>query len=327
MADKKILHTYRYTGQPWKILQSVVPQGFCVKTLEEPTRECLLREVEDADYLLVSGRLAIDSEVLAAASRLRMIQRTGVGTEMLDKPAIAARGIPVYVNAGINARSVAEHTLTLMLCALKNIPHISNWVKQGIWQKQATGVQCHEIYGKTVGLVGLGAIGRRVAAYLRVMGAHVCYTDPFRATADTERELGLTYLDSFDKLLPLCDILSFHCPLTPDNERMLNAAALAAMRPGAVVVNTARGKLIDEDALYDALVDGRIRCAALDVHYEEPVPASDRLATLDNVIMTPHIGGLSFEAFHDMMAEAIQNIVDFDQGHFQKISQKILKLS
>ena len=166
----KILHTARYTEIPWDILKSVVPDGFTVETLEELSYDCLLRQAVDADYLLVSGRLPIEEGVLSAAKQLKMIQRTGVGTEMLDMEAIKKYGIPVYVNAGVNARSVAEHTLTLMLCCLKNIPQIDRNVKQGVWKKQQTGVTCNELYGKTVGLVGMGAIGRKVATYLKVFG-------------------------------------------------------------------------------------------------------------------------------------------------------------
>ena len=318
----KILHTARYTSTPWDILKSVVPDGFTVETLEELSYECLLRQCVDADYLLVSGRLPIDEGVLTAATHLRMIQRTGVGTEMLDLEAIKNHHIPVYVNAGVNARSVAEHTLTLMLCCLKNIPLIDKQVKGGIWKKQQTGVTCHELYGKTVGLVGMGAIGRQVATYLKAFGAKVLYTDVFRASQETEQELSLTYVPSFMELLPQVDILSFHCPLTADNKEMLNADTIAMMKDGAMVVNTARGKLVEPEVLYEALRNGKLRTAALDVHYEEPFPQDYPLAQLDNVILTPHIAGLTYEAFHAMMAGAVENIATFEIGEIELIKNK-----
>ena len=320
----KILHTARYTGKPWDILRSVVPEGFTIKTLDELSYDCLVREAADADYLLVSGRLPIDEGVLSVAKNLKMIQRTGVGTEMLDIEAIKKRNIPIYVNKGINARSGAEHTLTLMLCSLKNIPLISSKVKQGIWKKQETGVSCHEIHGKTVGLVGMGAIGKKMALYLNALGAKVLYTDPFRLSENQEKELALTYIPSFDELLPKVDILSFHCPLTKDNKEMLNAKAISKMKDGAIIVNTARGKLIDETALYEALNKGKLGFAALDVHYEEPIRGFSKFAEMDNVILTPHIAGLSFEAFHKMMSEAIENIKMFDYGYLDNISHKLL---
>ena len=321
MMKMKILHTSRYTGIPWDILKSVVPDGFEVKTLDEATYDNLVREAADADYLLVSGRLPIDEDVLSAAKHLKMIQRTGVGTEMLDLEAIKLHNIPVYVNAGVNARSVAEHTITLMLCCLKNIPQIDRNVKQGVWKKQQTGVGCNELYGKTVGLVGMGAIGRQVASYLNAFGAKVLYTDVCRAKQETEQQLSLTYIDSFSKLLPQVDILSFHCPLTSDNKEMLNVETISMMKDKTIVVNTARGKLIDPRALYVALKNGKLRAAALDVHYEEPLPQHYPIAQLDNVILTPHIGGLSYESFFQMMHDAMINIEMFEDGKMSLIEK------
>lgn len=321
----KILHTARYVDEPWRILKSVTPNGFEVKTLDEPTHEQLIREAGDADYFLVSGRLTIDEEVLSVAKKLKMIQRTGVGIEMLDKESIKARNIPVYVNAGVNARSVAEHALTLMLSCLKRITIIDKQVRNGIWKKQITGVSCHELYGKTVGLVGMGAIGRLVAGYLKCFGAKVLYTDLFRQSDSQEKELGTSFVKSFEELLPQVDILSFHCPLTDTNKGFFNEDAIALMKDGAIVVNTARGKLIDDGALCKALQSGKLRAAGLDVHYEEPITANDPLKNLDNVILSPHIAGLSFESFHTMMEDAIKNIVAFESGNLDSIKDKILK--
>lgn len=320
----KILHTARYTGTPWEILKSIVSDEFRVETLDELNYDCLLRQAVDADYFLVSGRLPIDEGVLSAAKHLKMIQRTGVGTEMLDMEAIRKHNIPVYVNAGVNARSVAEHTLTLMLCCLKNIPLIDKNVKQGIWKKQQTGVTCNELFGKTVGLVGMGAIGRQVAGYLKAFGANVIYTDVYRANPKTEQQLALTFVPSFGELLPQVDILSFHCPLTKENKDMLGAKEMSLMRDGAILINTARGKLIDPSVVYDALKVGKLRAAALDVHYEEPIPPDYPIAKLDNVILTPHIGGLTYEAFQQMMWEAVDNIRLFELGKTKEIVEKLL---
>ncbi len=324
MNKPLILHTARYTGLPWEILKSVVPEGFEVKTLDELNYNCLVREAVNADYLLVSGRLPIDAGVFAAATHLKMIQRTGVGTEMLDIEAIKRHGIPVYVNAGVNAQSVAEHTLTLILACLKRLPQINQQTHQGVWKKQQVGVTTHELKGKTVALVGMGNIGRLVAQMLQPFGAKVVYTDVFRQTEEVESRLGLTYYDSFEAMLPVVDILSFHCPLTKENTEMLNSKTLSMIKDGAIVINTARGKLINPDDLYDALQSGHLSSAALDTHYEEPVKNDYKLAALENVILTPHIGGLSFEAFHQMMADAVENIVAFEEGRLAEIESKRL---
>ena len=322
MNNPLILHTARYTGIPWEILKSVVPDEFAVKTLNELSYDCLVQEAEDADYLLVSGRLPIDEGVLIAATHLKMIQRTGVGTEMLDVEAIKQHGIPVYVNAGVNAQSVAEHTLTLILACLKRLPQINQQTHQDIWKKQRVGVTTRELKGKTVALVGMGNIGRLVAQMLQPFGAKVVYTDVFRQSEEEESRLGLTYYDSFEVMLPVADILSFHCPLTKENIEMLNSKTLSMMKCGAMVINTARGKLINPDDLYDALQSGHLSGAALDTHYEEPIKEGYKLAELDNVILTPHIGGLSYEAFHQMMADAVENIVAFEEGRLADIESK-----
>lgn len=317
-----ILHTARYVGLPLEILQKACPKGFSVKTLDEATHEQLIKEAVDADYFLVSGRLPIDKVVLDNTPRLKMIQRTGVGTEMLDMDEIKSHGIPVYVNAGVNAQSVAEHTLTLMLACLKRLPQINRQTHEGVWKKQQVGVTTRELHGKTVALVGMGNIGRLVAKMLQPFGAMVIYTDVFRQPKEVEEKLELTYFDSFESMLPQADILSFHCPLTKENTEMLNATTLAMMKQGAIVINTARGKLINPDDLYDALKSGRIASAGLDTHYEEPIKEEYRLAELDNVILTPHIGGLSREAFESMLYGAMQNIAAFEAGRLDEIASK-----
>ena len=291
-----ILHTARYTGLPLEILQKACPNSFIVKTLDEATHEQLVKEAADAEYFLVSGRLPIDKAVLDNAPHLKMIQRTGVGTEMLDAEEIKKRGIPVYVNAGVNAQSVAEHTLTLMLVCLKRLLQVNQQTHQGVWKKQQVGVTTRELHGKTVALVGMGNIGRLVAVMLQPFGVRI--------------------------MLPLADILSFHCPLTKENTEMLNAKTLAMMKAGAIVINTARGKLINPDDLYEALQLGHLASAALDTHYEEPIQENYHLAELDNVILTPHIGGLSYEAFESMMFGAMQNIEAFEAGRLEEIASK-----
>lgn len=318
----KILHTARYTGLPLEILQKACPQGFEVKTLDELAQEQLVKEAVDADYLLVSGRLVINNEVLDAAKHLKMIQRTGVGTDMLDKEEIKRRGIPVYVNAGVNSRSVAEHTLMLILAALKRLPQINAQLHSGVWKKQLSGVSTNELFGKTVGIVGMGHVGRLVASMLRPFQAKVVYTDIVRQPEEVEKTLDLTFYDTFEALLPMVDVLTLHCPMVTDNLEALNARTLSMMKKGSIIINTARGKLINPNDLYEAVKSGHIRAAALDTHYEEPVKEGYKLAELENVILTPHIGGLSYEAFEAMMVGAMENIEAFEKGKLTEIEGK-----
>ena len=230
----------------------------------------------------------------------------------------------MYVNAGVNAQSVAEHTLTLILACLKRLPQINQQTHKGVWKKQQVGVTTRELKGKTVALVGMGNIGRLVAQMLQAFGANIIYTDVIRQPSETEQRLGLTYYNSFETMLPKADILSFHCPLVKENTEILYQRTLEMMKKGAIVVNTARGKLINPDDLYKALASGHLLGAALDTHYEEPIKEGYKLAELDNVILTPHIGGLSYEAFHQMMADAVDNIVAFEEGRLAEIESKRL---
>ena len=317
---KKILHTAKYTGAPLEILKGACPEGFTVKTLDELTHEQLVKEAIDADYFLVSGRLPINQEVLDNAPRLKMIQRTGVGTEMLDVEAIKKRGVPVYVNRGVNARSVAEHTILLILACLRRLPQINQQVHHGVWKKQQTGITTRELKDKTVAIVGMGNIGRMVAQMLQPFGAKVIYTDVVRLSTEKEQNLRLTFYDNFESLLPKADILSFHCPLTPDDKEMLNSRTISMMKKGAIVVNTARGKLINPQDLYESLTTGQLSAAALDTHFEEPITDDYNLSELDNVILTPHIGGLSYEAFQSMIIGAMKNIDAFDKGLYENIA-------
>ena len=318
----KILHTARYTGLPLEILQKACPKEFTVKTLDELSQQQLVKEAVDADYLLVSGRLVINGEVLDAAKNLKMIQRTGVGTDMLDKEEIQRRGIPVYVNAGVNSRSVAEHTLMLILAALKRLPQINAQLHSGVWKKQLSGVSTNELFGKTVGIVGMGHVGRLVASMLQPFQAKVVYTDIVRQPEEVEKSLDLTYCDTFEALLPIVDVLTLHCPMVTDNLEALNARTLSMMKKGSVIINTARGKLINPNDLYEAVKSGHIRAAALDTHYEEPVKERYKLDELENVILTPHIGGLSYEAFEAMMVGAMENIEAFEKGKLTEIEGK-----
>ena len=170
----------------------------------------------------------------------------------------------------------------------------------------------------------MGAIGRQVAFYLKAFGAKVIYTDVFRAKPEIEEQLSLVFVPSFEDLLPKVDILSFHCPLTTENREMLNDDTICMMKIGAMVVNTARGKLVEPNALFEALAHGKLRSAALDVHYEEPLPQEYMLAELDNVILTPHIAGLTYEAFRAMMVEAVENITAFETGDIDVINNRRL---
>ncbi len=315
---KRILLTNRYKGLPLEIVRGTVPENFQIEMLEEQTEECLAESIGEADYILAGGRLRICEKCLCNAFRLKMIQRSGVGLDSIDIEALKRRGIPLYVNQGINSQSVAEHALLLMLASLRRLPIIHGNTVAGVWKKQEQGVQTSELHGKTVGLIGMGNIARKLVGLLNAFGVSILYYDPYRLDEKSERELGVEFSE-LDKLLSKSDIVSLHCPLTDDNRGLVNAESIARMKRGAILVNTARGGLVDSKALFEALSDGRLSFAGLDVHETEPITADYPLKSLPNVILTPHIAGVTADSFRCMMTEAMRNIALFDQGRLAEI--------
>lgn len=319
-----ILLTNHYGARPAAIVREAVPEGFTLIMLDSASQQELVEKAPLADYFLVSGRLLINREVVTAATKLKMIQRTGVGTDMFDMDAINARGIPVYVNSGVNAASVAEHAVLHILAALRRLTIVNANVRNGIWAKQDSGLQSNDLCGKTVGLLGAGNIGRHVARMLSGFDCNVVYYDMFRLTPEMEQQYHLTY-KTLDELLAQSDIISLHCPMTPETRGIINAETVARMKDGAILVNTARGGLINEEALVQALQSGKIKAAGLDVFGTEPPAADHPLFAFDRVTVSPHIGGVSYESFKGMMAEAMKNMVVFENGGAAALEGKRLK--
>ena len=319
----KILLTNHYEGKPAEILERAVPDGFELEMLESVSQQELEGKVKEADYLLVSGRLKINRTVLGNAQNIKMIQRTGVGLDSIDLEYIRNHDVPFYVNKGVNAQSVAEHTILLMLASLRNLVEINENTKRGIWKKQAQGVCTHELCGKTVGLIGMGAIGRKVAGMLKAFGAEVLYNDVSKMKQEDENALGIKF-STREEIIEKSDIISLHCPLTDDTRHMINDRAVNKMKNGVILINTARGGLIDEAALINGIKNGKIAGAGIDVYEKEPVDNSEVL-NLQNVITTPHIGGVTYDSFYQMMYQAMRNIEMFDKGQLQEIEQSRYK--
>jgi D-3-phosphoglycerate dehydrogenase len=268
-----------------------------------PDEDCLValcRQHQPVAIIVRYGR--ITARVIEASPRLRVISKHGTGIDTIDKEAAAARGIAVKAAVGANAPAVAEHTWALILACAKDVSTLDRRMHDGHWDKATH--KSLELRGRTLGLVGLGAIGARVAAIGRAMDMRVIAHDPFAATAPDGVEL-LPLTD----VIAGADVLSLHCPLTQDNGNMLNAATLATMRPGAIVVNTARGGLIDEAALAEALRGGALRAAGLDSFQVEPFAAGHPFTEIPNVILSPHIGGVTGDAYVGMGTAAARNVL------------------
>ena len=287
--------------------------------------------VEAADFLL-PGWAAVTEVMLAHtghaghAGRLRFVQKWGIGVDRIDVAALRRRGIGLAITAGANAGPVAELALALMLAVYRRIPYVNRTMRQGQWPKAEMRETCFQIKGKTVGLVGFGNIGRTLARRLSGFEAQVLYADTQAADAATEQSLGVRRV-GLAELLARSDIVSLHLPYSAQAGRLIDAAAIAAMKPGAVLINTARGELVDEAALYDALLTGHLRGAGLDAFDPEPPAASHPLLTLDQVVVTPHAGGGVFDNVEPVARHALGNLLRVLQGQALAPADVIIPLA
>ncbi|HSM40645.1 MAG TPA: 2-hydroxyacid dehydrogenase [Afifellaceae bacterium] len=246
----------------------------------------------------------VTEEVMDIAPKLKLIQKFGVGLNTIDLEAAKARDIRVSNLPGTNSRAVAEMTLALMLAALRRIPAFDAATRAGKGWSWDPALQDRlgEVHGRTVGLIGYGAVPHCLAPILAAMGAEVIYM------ARSAKPHAAGRFCTLDDLIARSDIVSLHVPLTPETERMIDAKAIAAMKPGAILINTARGGLVDNEALAAALRDGRLAAAGLDTFAAEPVLPDDPLLSLDNVVLTPHVAWLTPETLERSFDIAADNV-------------------
>lgn len=259
--------------------------------------------LSDADILVVRSATKVTDSLLSHSKKLRCVIRGGVGLDNIDQEACKKRGIEVANTAGASTNAVAELALAMILSAVRNLPRAHYSMKQGKWEKKS--LSGTEVSGKTLGIIGCGRIGTLLGKKAHSLGMKVLgYSPPpLHPSAFIE-------FVSFDGLLKNSDIISLHVPATPETENMVNADSISKMKDGAILINTARGKIIDEDALYDACKSGKIRAAALDVFREEPYKG--KLLELENVFLTPHIGASTQEAqfrIGEEIAEKIRSLM------------------
>jgi D-3-phosphoglycerate dehydrogenase len=284
----KIVVAEKIAANALKVLQD--EPGWTVIT-PETMKDGLTSELRDADALIVRSAVLVNAEVLCRADKLRVIGRAGVGVDNIDLEAATKAGIAVMNTPGANAIAVAEHTLALMLALARYIPRADATTRAGKWEKKS--LQGSELRGKTLGIIGLGRIGAEVARRARAFEMKLMAHDPFVA-APVARELGIQLAD-LDQVFAAADFLSLHVGLTPQTTGMINAASLQKMKKGVRIINCARGELVDDAALAEALKSKHVAGAALDVFTEEP-PKNCPLLGLEGVIATPHIAGSTNEA-------------------------------
>jgi D-3-phosphoglycerate dehydrogenase / 2-oxoglutarate reductase len=262
-----------------------------VRWVDGPDREKLLAAVPEADALLVRSATTVDAEVLTAASKLKIVARAGVGLDNVDVDTATERGVLVVNAPTSNIHSAAEHALALLLSAARQIPAADASLREHAWKRSSFSGT--EIFGKTVGVVGLGRIGQLVAQRLAAFGAHIVAYDPYVSPARAA-QLGIELL-TLDELLVRADFISVHLPKTPETAGLIDKEALAKTKPGVIIVNAARGGLVDEAALAEAVTTGHVRAAGIDVFTSEPCTDSP-LFDLPQVVVTPHLGASTTEA-------------------------------
>ena len=292
-------------------IAAAVPANWTVLFIEESTLAARAAVLRDADIAFVMAA-PIPKELLAAARRLRFIQKLGAGVDRIDLDACRQQGIGVArLHAG-NSIPVAEHTILLMLATYRQLPQIDRRTRAGAWNKEdARGIH-RQLQHKTVGLMGFGAIGKGVAKRLRGFEVTVLYYDPVRASREVEQSLGVNYAE-LDTLVRTADIVSLHLPLLPQTAGIISAARIRAMKSGAVLINCARGGLVDEAALAAALQDGHLFGAGIDAFASEP-PVGSELLTLDNTVVTSHLAGATLDNFSAIVARAVDNAMAVLRG-------------
>ena len=285
-------------------IKAAVPPDWTVGFIAENSQAARATLIRDADIVFVMAA-PMPKELLAEARRLRFIQKLGAGLDRIDLDFCRERGIGVArLHAG-NSIPVAEHTILLMLATYRQLPQIDRRTRAGTWNKEDARGTHRSLQHKKVGLVGFGAIGKEVAKRLRAFDVTIVYYDPIRAPFDVEQRLGVTYAD-LDALVREADIISLHLPLLPQTKNVIDARRIAAMKQGAVLINCARGGLVDEAALAEALKSGRLFGAGIDAFSQEP-PVGNPLLDLDNTVVTPHLAGATLDNFANVVARSMEN--------------------
>ncbi len=285
---------------------------------QAPPYEVLLEEARRSDALVTLLTDRVDCNLISSSPRLRIVAQYAVGYDNIDLDCATRHGVYVTNTPGVLTEATAELTWALILAAARRIVEADRFVRSGEWFKTGTGwhpmmLLGVELYGKTLGIIGMGRIGRAVARRAQGFGMRVIYYDKKRLPPEEESRLNATYTP-LERLLEEADVISIHTPLTPETENLINRERLARVKKGAILVNTARGRIVDLDALVEALREGRLAAAGLDVFPQEPLPPDHPITKLDNVVLAPHIGSATWETRTRMADLVAENLIAFYKG-------------
>ncbi|EKE04494.1 MAG: hypothetical protein ACD_20C00057G0007 [uncultured bacterium] len=295
-----------------EVAGKIVSEAAEVVYMETLPEDKLAEIIGEYDALMVRSQTKVTAKILAAGKNLKIVGRAGVGVDNIDVEEATQRGVIVVNSPEGNTTAAAEHTVALMLAMARHIPAGDASIKQGKWDRsKLTGC---EVFNKTLGIIGFGKIGARVAKAALAMGMKILICDPF-ITKEKVEEFGGTYIKNLDELWPLCDFLTIHAPKTKETAHLINKNTLNRMKPGVKIINCARGGIIDEQALKEALESGQVSAAAVDVFEKEPIdPNNPLLSCKGDLILTPHLGASTEEAQVNVAIDVAEQIRDVLAG-------------
>lgn len=304
-----VVVTERLSDQGMELLDR---KGFSVRLPEENSQGAFEVLLPDAEGIVLRTNVGVDASAIAKAPNLKIVARTGAGYDNVDVDAATKAGVVVCNLVGVNSVSVAEHALSLLLSLGKQLPRYDKALRAGDWQARRSKAAI-ELEGKTLGVAAMGNVGSRIARMAHdALGMRITAYDPY--VADQYRDYDYEFVDSLEALFEGADFITLHLPSLPETKGVVNGKLLSRMKPGAYLINTARGDLVNEEDLAEALREGRIGGAAIDVFAEEPPAADNPLLGLDNVILTPHVASLTKEVTVKAAVGAAQAIADFSDG-------------
>lgn len=294
-------------------MRALMPEGFTLTGATARDPASLYALVREADFI-ISGQVDVTGELLRATTRVKLVHKWGVGVDNFDVATARELGISIARTPGSNALPVAEFTLGLMLSTLRFMGYAHERLKNGVWHGPGRlPGETFLLSGRTVGIIGLGAIGSHVARLLRPFGCTLLYTKRNPLPAAEEEALGVRYA-GLDEIISTADVISLHCPLTPETTGLIDTSAFARMKRSAVLINVARGGVVNEADLFVALRDRVIHGAAMDVFSLEPLPADSPLLTLDNIVLTPHLAATTADTFAPTLKRIFANIARVARG-------------
>ena len=316
----KVLITDKINESAKNIVDEVA-QGVILPTM---TEDELCNIIGEYDALMVRSQTKVTKKVVEAGKNLKIIGRAGVGVDNINLEAATANGIIVVNSPDGNTNAAAEHTVALMLAMSRNIAKAAESTKQGLWERSKfTG---HEVFGKTLGIIGFGKIGHHVAEAAKALGMNILVFDPY-TTKDVVEKFGAKYIEDLEQLWPVCDYITVHVPKTKETMHMINAKSIAKMKKGVRLINCARGGIIDEAALAQALESGQVAQAAVDVFETEPdITASPFFKTTGDILMTPHLGASTEEAQINVAIDVAKQIKEVLSGGSAKAAVNIPSL-